>query len=117
MLIYKKVLLRERKRHTAHRIASIPSVVLAGGRELPHPRTGDTLPWGTPSPHPDQGGTPSQEPGVLTHPHLVRGYPGKDMRPVEVLWDGDGVPPLDVDRHTPVKTVPFRRNTYAGGNK
>ena len=28
--------------------------------------------------------------------------PGKDMVPVEVLWDGDGVPP--VNRQTPVKT-------------
>ena len=28
--------------------------------------------------------------------------PGKDMEPVEVLWDGDGVIP--VNRQTPVKT-------------
>ena len=32
--------------------------------------------------------------------------PGKDMGPVEVLWDGDGVISLDVGRHTPVKTLP-----------
>ena len=39
-----------------------------------------------------------------------------DMGPVEVLWDGDGVPPQGVDRHTSVKTVPPSRTTYAGGN-
>ena len=44
----KKVLLRERNRHTARRVESTPSVVLSGT--------------------------------------------GKDMGPVEVLWDGDGAP-------------------------
>ena len=37
------------------------------------------------------------------------------MGPVEVLWDGDGAPPSGEDRHTPVKTVPSGRTTYAGG--
>ena len=48
---------------------------------------------------------------------------GKDMGPVEVLWDGDGVnppppppPPVWTDRLTPVKTV-SRCTTYAGGKK
>ena len=36
------------------------------------------------------------------------------MGPVKVLWDGNGVP-QGVDRQTPVKTVPSRRTTYAGG--
>ena len=41
------------------------------------------------------------------------------MGPVEV-WDGDGdgdgVPPPPCGQtHTPVKTVPSRRTTYAGG--
>ena len=37
---------------------------------------------------------------------------------MEVLWDGDEItsPPY-VDRETPVKTLPSRRTTYAGGNK
>ena len=47
------------------------------------------------------------------------GTPWKGHGTSEVLWDGDGVnpPPPGVDRHTPVKTVPFRRTTYAGGNE
>ena len=36
---------------------------------------------------------------------------------MEVLWDGDGVPPSPhVNRQTPVKTVPSRRTTFVGGN-
>ena len=38
------------------------------------------------------------------------GTPRKDMAPVKVLWDGDGVPPR-VDGQTLVKTVPSRRTT------
>ena len=50
-----------------------------------------------------------------TDPGPVTGVPpGKHMGPVEVLWEGNGVPPA-VDRDTPVKTVPSRRSTYAGG--
>ena len=55
------------------------------------------------------------------------------MTPVEVLWNGDGVPPgkghgtsgsimgwrwgtpLGVNRQTPVKTVPSRCTAYSGG--
>ena len=47
---------------------------------------------------------------------MEMGTPRKDMGLVEVLWDGNGVTPLyPVDRQTPVKTVPSRRTTYAGG--
>ena len=110
-------------------------------RRVPHPRTGVTRPgilpspvliwpggypisgWGVPhsgvpSPHPDlDGGTPRKD----MAPVEVIGdgdgvLPRKDMGPVEVLWDGDEIPP-PVNRQTPVKTVPSRRTTYAGGNK
>ena len=43
--------------------------------------------------------------------------PRKDMGSVELLWDGDGVLHPPVNRQTPVKTVPYRRTTYAGLNK
>ena len=44
--------------------------------------------------------------------------PRKDMGSVEVLLDGDGVPPrLGVDRQTPVKIVSSRHTTYAGCDK
>ena len=61
-------------------------------------------------------GTPSQDghPGVPLIPDLAGVPPRKDMGPVEVLWHGDGVPPRC--GQTPVKTVPSRRTTYAGGN-
>ena len=45
--IQQEVLLRERKRHTARRVASTPSVVLTGGGGVPHPRSrqGGTPTW------------------------------------------------------------------------
>ena len=74
----KKVLLRERKRHTVHRVTSTPSVVLAGG-------TSPILTWpGGGVPHSRTGGYPilgSQHPdptrGVVRHPRMGggRGYP------------------------------------------
>ena len=39
----------------------------------------------------------------------------KDMGPVEVWKDGDGVSP--VNRQTPVKTVVSHHTTYVAGNK
>ena len=67
-LINKKVLLRERKRHTACRVVSTPSLVLTGyppWQGTPHPDLARGYPtwvppwWGTP--HPDLGGTPLQQ--------------------------------------------------------
>ena len=65
-----------RKRHTAGGI-TCPSVTCRGGGGVPHPDlAGD---WATPL-------------GRDLKP--VTGVPAaKDMGPVEVLWDGDGVPP------------------------
>ena len=61
----KKVLLRERKRHTARRVASTHSAVLSRGGGVPHPWQG-----GTTSPtrrYPSWGTTP-----ILT---WLEGYP------------------------------------------
>ena len=134
----KKVLLRERKRHTAHRVASTPYVVLTGYPPV--------LAWGgyrvylgTPQPGYPQQGTSHQ--GTLLPGYPPRldlaGYPplpgwtwqgtppaapwhsGKCCK---ALWDM-GTPPVDrqIDRwmegQTRVKTLPSRRTTYAGGNK
>ena len=74
------LVLHERKRHTTLCVASTPSVVLAG--EVPHPR--------------QEGGTPGWVHGVppiLTWWGYPRVSPTKDVGPVEVLWDGDRVPP------------------------
>ena len=65
---------------------------------VPHPWLEGTLIWGTPS---LAGGTPCW------------GTSRKDMGPVEVLWDEDGVPSPHVNRETPVKTVPSRHTTRA----
>ena len=66
-LIYKKVLLRERKRHTARRVASARYAALCNGGGGTHLRSG-----GTPS-QVWVGGTPSQVRGV---PHLRSGWGG-----------------------------------------
>ena len=110
---------------------------------VPHPWLGGTLSWpgqypiwlvhtptwlGVFHPHVRDWDTPQKGPGRTSHWGTPKegtwgqslGYPPrKDMGPVEVLWDGDGVtpPPPGVNRQTPVKTVPSRRTTYAGGNK
>ena len=82
----KKVLLRERKRHTARRVASTRCAALSNpdlvGGGVPGPRSGGSTQskvQGVPSPRsggvpsPRSGGTPSQVWGV-PHPRS-RGYP------------------------------------------
>ena len=63
---HKKVLLRERKRHTARRVVSTPSVVLTG-----YPPTGSPPSW------PGQGGYPTWvPPSGVPPPRLdLAGYP------------------------------------------
>ena len=92
---YKKVLLRERKRHTARRVASARYADLSrgGGGGLPHLRSGQT--W---------DGVPPARPGMRYTPPPL-GRPGMGYPP----------PPRNVNRQTPVKTVPSRHTTYAGG--
>ena len=134
---YKKVLLRERKRHTARRVVSTPSVVLPGYPDLAgggyptrvpprpgsppggylvrYPPGGRYLvrypPWGVPSQVPPGGYPVRYPPGGGTR----SGTPPGGV-PGQVPPQGgtrSGTPP--VDRQTPVKTVPSRRTTYAGG--
>ena len=77
----KKFLLRERKRHTSHRVVSTPSVVLTGGgypNPGPDPEGGYPIPgWGyaipgRSTPHLDQAGVPPplSGPGQGTPPPL-----------------------------------------------
>ena len=82
---YKKVLLRERKRHTARRVASARYAALSnGGGAGGYPIQSW---WG-------EGGTPIQSwwgvpKGTTHHPDLARGYPG--YPPTIHTWTG--VPP------------------------
>ena len=83
-MLNKKVLLRERKRHTAHRVASARYAALSSGwGGVPHPRSGVGVP------HPRVRGYPGQ---VL----MVGGTPGLGVpHPRGVPWsglDGGGVP-------------------------
>ena len=126
MLINKKVLLRERKRHTARRVVSTPSVVLPG-----YPPRGG---------YPDLGPPPGGYPDLVTPPGGGGGVPGPRYPPggggtrtsvppprggsgyppppgclmafwkcCKALWDM-GTPPLWTDRlmdgQTRVKTLP-----------
>ena len=125
-LLNKKVLLRERKRHTARRVVSTPYVCPTW---VP-PRGGGTRsgtpPGGVPSQVPPQGGylvryprggTQSGTPPGVPSQVPPGGVPGQVPPPAapwhsgkccKALWDM-GTPP--VDRQTPVKTVPSRRTT------
>ena len=93
-----RVLLRERKRHTARRVASTPCVVLSGGT----PSLGTTQSWpGQGVPHPRTRGCPHPRiggwyPGVPPSPDLDRGYPipGQGGAPIPGLGVGIlGYPP------------------------
>ena len=116
----KKVLLRERKRHTARCVANTPYVVLTGYPPWGGTRSGTPPPGGSGYPpgrgvpgqvHPPGGGTWSGTPG---------GCPGTPPGGYPVRYPPRGgypdPPSPPVDRQTPVKTVPSRRTTYAGGN-
>ena len=95
---YKKVLLRERKRHTARRVVSTPSVVLT-----PPSWPGGVPCWGVPylgtlqqgTPYPGRGvpylGTPWQG---TPHPDLARGYP-------TLVPPWQGTPQLDLAGYPP----------------
>ena len=94
----KKVLLRERKRHTARRVASARYAALCNGG----------VDMGSP---PDIGYPPEM------------GYPWTWGTPPDLRWSTPpypdlrwGTPPRNVNRQTPVKTVPSCHTTYAGGN-
>ena len=123
----KKVLLRERKRHTARRVASAryakggypvpgPGGVphhRSGGRGVPHPRSAGTL--GTPH-LPDLGwGTP---PGQTWDGVPPPGQTWDGVPPPARPGMGYPPPPASVDRHTDsCQNITFPRTTYAGGKK
>ena len=97
--IKKKVLLRERKRHTARGVASARYAVLSNGkgRGVTHPVM---MVGGTPSSHGRGGDTPSSHGGGwgVPHPDLAGGTPppsrpcwGIPLVPPIQTWDG--VPP------------------------
>ena len=71
----KKVLLHERKKHTARRVASTPSIVLSGAG----------VPWGT----------PSQDRGTL-------GYPHSDLDRHPPSWPSWGTPHPDLAGEYPI---------------
>ena len=107
----KKVLLRERKRHTARRVASTPYVVLTPPARVP--------PWPG---YPPSQGTPLARvppPPARVPPRLdLAGYPPPSY-PM-AFWVmlqsimGYGYPPRG--QTNKVKLLPSRRTTYAGGN-
>ena len=115
-MLNKKVLLRKRKRHTARRVVSTPSVVLPG-YPPPPPRGGP----GTPP-----GGYLTQVPPRGTWPGYPRGGSGYPPLPHGILGNvakhyGIWVPP-PVDRQIDgwtdaCQNITFPRTTYAGGNK
>ena len=111
-VLHKKVLLRERKRHTARHVASTPYVVLTG---YP-PWQGTPLPWqGTPP----AGYPPGRVPPLLAGPGRVPpgGCPMAFWEMLQSIM-GYGYPPCgQTEGQTRVKTLPSRRTTYASGNK
>ena len=142
----KKVLLRERKRHTARRVASTTYVVLTGyppARVPPQP--GYPPGQGTPLARvPPSQGPPTRVPPQPGSPP-ARVPPLARVPPPGWTWQGTppagpgrvpprllhgilgnvakhyGIwvsPPVDrqIDGQTRVKTLPSRRTTYTGGN-
>ena len=114
---HKKVLLRERKRHTIRCVASTPYVVLTGYPPPPSgypPQPGYPPGQGTPPPQLDLAGYPPRAgPGRVPPP------PGCPMAFWEMLQSimGYGYPPSPCGQTNKVKLLPSRRTTYAGGNK
>ena len=139
LISHKKVLLRERKRHTARRVVSTPPVVLTGYPARPgwggtqvwyplHPDLAGGVPYlGTPQ----QGTPPPAGPGRVPPqqgtPRLdLAGYPPARVSPPRCLPHGIlgnvakhygiWVPPR-YGQTNKVKLLPSRRTTYAGGKK
>ena len=101
--MHKKVLLRERKRHTARHVVSTPSVLAGGGGYL----------TGYP---PGEGGVRVPPGGYLTSPPLPHGILGNVAKHYGI-WVP---PPLWTDRWMDGRTdacqnITFPRTPYAGG--
>ena len=86
----KKVLLRERKRHTARRVASTPNVVLTG---YP-PGQGTPPSQGTPPARvpPSQGTPPARVPPQPGYPPSQGTPPGQGTSPPGWTWQGTPPP-------------------------
>ena len=144
-LLNKTVLLRERKRHTARRVASTPYVVLTGNPPPPPARVPPPS-WpgwgGYPAGGvPDQGTPPARVPPPGRVPPWA-GYPPARVPPPQLDLARYPPPPLDLAGYPPrlphgilgnvakhygvwvpppcgqtnkVKVLPSRRTTYAGG--
>ena len=132
----KKVLLRERKRHTNRGVSSTPyvsqsgvppgQVWLGGGgtRGGVPPRRG-TTPARSDRGGVTQGGVPPAGyphgqvwQGVPEVGYPRQGYPWLDLAGVSPGWTWPGYPPVTdgwMDGQTRVKTLPSRRTTYAVG--
>ena len=101
----KKVLLRERKSHTACRVASARFADGGGGGQYPLQScmgegTPSSLGWGGGTPCPDLGwGTPHVRTWDAVHPRPDLGWV-----PLVQIWDGVPPPPASVDR---LKILPF----------
>ena len=97
----KKVLLRERKRHTARRVLSTPSVVLTG---YPPPHPGRGVPYmGTPPAGYPQPGYPSPRLDLAGYPPAG---PGR-VPPPGWTWQGTPPPPAGPGRVPPQVSAPW----------
>ena len=109
--------MHERKRHTDRGVPSTPSAVLSREGGTPSLAGAGGYPTiGYPPSWPGQGGTPIMRYRLSSPgPSHWGTPPGKDMGPVEVLWDGDedGVPRVWTDWKHNFQS----RTTYAVGKK
>ena len=97
----KKILLRERKRHTARRVASTPYVVLTG---YPPILTwlGGYLTWVPPSRVPPRGYPPRVPPRGYPPGYPLPGYPPARVPPpgYPPSWTWQGTPPVAAPWHS-----------------
>ena len=139
--VHKKVLLCERKRHIAYQVLHLLSYsgVPYPWSGVPHPWSGYPPVWtwlGYPPVwtwpgYPSSGsgwGTPQEGAwnqslryppertwDQLKYYEMEMGTPRKDMGPVEVLWDGEGVLPSPVWTNKQTETITFPHPSEAGG--
>ena len=121
----KKVLLRERKRHTARRVASPRYAALVGGVPLPggYPCWGVSC-WevlllgGTPA---RGGGTPTRGYPLLGEVPPIQSWEG--VPPISWMgyphiqtWEGGIPPPPRCEQTDTCENSTFPRTTYMGGN-
>ena len=97
----KKVLLRERKRHTARRVVSTPSVVLTGYPPPVLTWWGGTLLGGT-----LPGGPYLGTPGRVSPPSWPGGYPARGVSPLSWV-PPSRVPPILTWQGTPLGVCPM----------